>query len=396
MGITIRVATDEDIDEIVLVDGRAFGQGFTTEQLADHRPTMDMQRFRLACDGSEIVGVAGSFDFDVTLPGGASVPMGGVTWVSVSATHRRRGILRQLMDAIHADIDDRGEPVAMLGASEGGIYERFGYGVASWMRAIEIDTNRTAMRPEFIPAPGSVRFVVGAESDAHVRRLWERYRRAQPGEFSRNDAWHRLIATVRSRAEGEISAAHTLAHRDGYASYRLEPRWNQGMPAHVLYLAEFVALTPDAHAALWSTLLSVDLVGTVRSDWAPVDDPLPYLLTNPRAVRTTNLSDQYWANVRDVATCFSTRTYSTQDRMVIESDGRRWAIEGNPSGGVCHRVRSKPDLVVAHAQLGSLLFGSTPASRLAAGRRITGTPAALRRADAFFGCRPAAFSQTRY
>ena len=67
----------------------------------------------------------------MTLPGGAAVPTGGVTWVSVAVTHRRQGLLGRLLEATHEDIDGRGEPLAALTASEGGIYERFGYGIAS-------------------------------------------------------------------------------------------------------------------------------------------------------------------------------------------------------------------------------------------------------------------------
>ena len=78
-----------------------------------------------------------------------------------------------------------------------------------------------------------------------------------------------------------------------------------------MHVTEFVAITSDAHAALWHTLLSVDLVGPIISREMPVDDPLPYLLTNPRALQTTMLNDGIWVNVRDVAASFSARRYGT-------------------------------------------------------------------------------------
>ena len=57
----------------------------------------------------------------------------------------------------------------------------------------------------------------------------------------------------------------------------------------------------------------IDLVGEIRSRALPIDDPLPFLLENPRALRTTDLNDGVWVNVRDVAACFGARTYATAD-----------------------------------------------------------------------------------
>src|SRR5207344_3532582 len=74
---------------------------------------------------------------ELTAPG-ARVPTAGVTVVGVLPTHRRRGILRELMRAQLDDVHARGEPLAALWASEGGIYGRFGYGLASLCGDLEI------------------------------------------------------------------------------------------------------------------------------------------------------------------------------------------------------------------------------------------------------------------
>ena len=58
---------------------------------------------------------------------GATVPAAGVTIVTVHPTHRRRGILSTMMDRQLADLHERGEPIAVLRASEAAIYGRFGY-----------------------------------------------------------------------------------------------------------------------------------------------------------------------------------------------------------------------------------------------------------------------------
>ena len=397
MPITLRTAKESDWEALCRSDARAFGFVYTPEQISNARTIHDVSRFELAFDGKQIVAIVGAFSLQVTVPGGTQVPMGGLTWVSTTATHRRQGLLTRLMARSLADIDRRGEAVAMLGASEGGIYERFGFGAATQLRATLIDRRLAQIRPEFRPKRDAVRYVEGPEAYAHVCDVWGRFHRDHVGEVNRSEAWHRFLFDVRGKPRGEFGACFYLAHRDGYAIYGIQEQWNDGRPAHNMLVVELVATTGDAHAALWHTLLGVDLVGPITSRQVPIDDPLPFLLTNPRALQTTTLNDGVWANVRDVAACFGTRRYSTADRMVVEADGARWAIDGAPDGATCKRVKSRPDLTMDHASLGALLLGGVRASTLSAGRRLEArSEDVLRRADNFFTSAPAPHCQTNY
>lgn len=397
MPITFRTAVDDDWPAICRTDGRAFGVTHSEEEIERAKSIQEIDRFELALDGTEIVAVVGAFTLQVTVPGGTTLPMGGLTWVSTSATHRRQGLLTRLMERCLADIDRRGEPVAMLGASEGGIYDRFGFGIATQVRSTSIDRRLAQLKPEFRPATGSVRFVEGDAALNHTREVWPRFHRIRAAEVDRTDAWHRHLMHLRAEPMGGFGPSIYIAHRDGYAVYRVEPQWNEGRPAHNLRIVELIAITGEAHAALWHTLLGVDLVGPILSRQVPIDDPLPYLLTDQRALQTTGLTDGNWANVRDVAACMSARTYGTTDRLVIEVDGQRWAIEGGPDGAACRRVRTRPDLTMDHPSIGVLLLGGVRPSMLAAGRRLEARgDAVLRRADAFFLTSPVPHCQTMY
>jgi predicted acetyltransferase len=405
MSITIRRPRDEEWEAICHADGRAFGNSYTPEGKEQRRPLHDFSRWRIAVDDSvrgrgtaHIVGEASSYAFDVTLPGGTTVPMGGVTWVSTATTHRRQGIMRKVIGAIHEDIDERGEPLATLSASEGGIYENVGYGIASRVRVTTIDRRLTNVRREFRTPASSVRHLDHDEDVVEViKPIWDRYRRTRVGEVSRSDVWHDFMADQFSRAEGPSTVGYYLVHADGYALYRIQNRWNDGQPLHIMHLVELVAETAEAHAALWQTLLDVDLVGEIKSRTIAVDDPLPYLLDNQRALRTTDLNDGIWVNVRDVRVAFGARTYRTVDRIVVEVDGVRWAIEGGPDGGSCKTVRSRSDLVTSHPGLSSLLYGGVQPSELVAGRRMTARNAeSLSRADVFFTTSLAPHCQTHY
>ncbi len=370
-------------------DLQAFSGTFTADERATWRELLDLDRFRVAYDGVDLVGVAGSHELELTLPGGAIVPMGGTTWVSVAPTHRRRGIVRRLMDEVHTDIDDRGEPIAGLMASEGSIYERFGYGVATRRRVIEMDTRGDAKVVD--PPDDALRMVAPAD---HVDDLWdrfERHRAGRPGEVSQSKAW---IAMRIAQLKQPFSALHD----DGYALWTVDAAWGEAEPAHTLRVFDLVASTPEAYASLWNLVLSVDLVRKVvaRSPVA-LDDRLPYLLSDQRAVRTTAVHDFLWLRPSRVGELLAARRYRIDDELVVEvvdgdgeatSDVERWRVSGGPDGAVCDATDAEPDLTMSRAAMGSLLLGGISTTELAAGGRLRSSGCDLGRADAFFGWSP--------
>lgn len=397
MPIEIRPLAPGDSEGMYRNDGRAFGFQYTAEDLVDRERIHEPDRFLVAVDGGEVVGATGAFSKDLTLPGGATVPAAAVTWVSVAPTHRRRGILRSLMDRQLRDVADRGEPLAILTASEGGIYGRFGYGVASTWRRVRLDTQRAVLVPR--PPQGTVRFVDGQEARRLLPLAYERYRRGQPGALSRNDAWWDFLFLDREPWRHGASARFDVVHLDavgnpdGFATYRIATRWDDGQPRSELRLVDFGAATSAAHADLWAFLLGIDLVATIDTWMVPLDDPLPWLLTDWRQVVTTAMNDFLWVRILDVAEALSRRCYRTADRLVLDvgcgfgpASGGRFVVEGDPAGGSCRRTDVDADLVLDVADLGAVFLGGLPIGALArAGRVEERTPGALVRADAFFG-----------
>lgn len=397
MAIELRAPTDDEWTAVCEADGRGFGASYTAEEIERKRPMHDMARFRIAIDRKHIVGVAGSYAMGATLPGGGSVPMGGVTWVSVAVTHRRQGLMRRLIGAIHDDIDARDEPLASLYASEGGIYHHVGYGPATQVRVTTIDPRLTRMRAECVPSPGTVRCLEGDEIVPAIDEIWRRFCKVRAGETAKSRSVHEYLVESGKTASDGYTALNYLAHRDGYAVYRMKMQWNDGHPAHTVFVAELAAVTGEAHAALWHALLSLDLVGSITSRIVPIDDPLPSLLENPRALRTTDLNDGAWLNVRDVQRCFGARTYRSVDRIVVEVDGIRWAVDGGPDGASCKAVRSKPDLVASHGAFSSLLYGGVlPSALVATGRMRARDNGVVARADIFFTTSLAPHCQSQY
>ncbi len=383
--IMYRRASDDDFDAIVDFDGAAFGQTYPDAVRDLLRGVLDLDRFVLAFDGDALVAVSGNYSQELTVPGSKQVPAAGVTWIAVAPTHRRQGILTQLMAELHADAREHREPLAMLTASEGGIYGRFGYGVASQRRVVQIDRRHAEVRAEFRPPPGSVKLVNAHNDDVleQIVALHDRARLQRTGEIQRSTSYFELQRELRKRQ------ARWAVHADGYASWNAKHNWNKGLPAFELELFDLVATTPEAHAALWHTVLSVDLVGPVSAYASfAVDDELPYLLDNPRAVHTEGLIDMMWLNVLDVRAALTARSYGTDDSMVIEVDGRRWQIDGNPQGATVKAARRRADLVVDRRALAAIYLGGFRPSELVRARQIEARSAEVeRRADHFFSDR---------
>ena len=137
-------------------------------------------------------------------------------------------------------------------------------------------------------------------------------------------------------------------------------------------------------------MLSVDLVGPVTSfRGVTLDDALPYIVDDQRAVRTTNVIDMLWLHLRDVRASLEARTYGTEDQLVIDVDlgdrSERWRVSGAPDGAAVKKVRSRPDLRMDRAALGAIYLGGVRPSTLSRGGRLDAADDdVLRRADAFF------------
>ncbi|MBO0878175.1 MAG: GNAT family N-acetyltransferase, partial [Pseudonocardia sp.] len=188
MKFETRRALPDDLTALATADARAFGVSYTDTEIEDFRPLFDPERFLLAYDPADgdVLGVTGSFPFDITVPGGATLTAEGVTWVSVAATHRRQGILRGLMAQQHREFVEAGLAVSVLTASEGGIYGRFGYGQAGRARGIRIDRRLARVRAD-APNPGGVRYVDADAARALAPDVHRRWAALTPGALSRSD-----------------------------------------------------------------------------------------------------------------------------------------------------------------------------------------------------------------
>src|SRR5262245_1239335 len=176
MALEIRAVGPDELDDLMLTDRRAFGGAAPLPEEPRAWGEAELDRTRAAFEDGAMVGASRAYSFELTLPGGAMVPAAAVSWVGVLPTHRRKGVLTQLMQALHDDARERGEPAAMLTASESVIYGRYGYGVATWRVGLTIERARATFARPFEDA-GRIRIVDPEEAEKVFPAVYEDARR---------------------------------------------------------------------------------------------------------------------------------------------------------------------------------------------------------------------------
>jgi predicted acetyltransferase len=390
-------------------DAAAFGWPRDPDQLAAKAQVVDPSRYVLARWDGEPVGGTGSYSFELTLPGGAQVDAAGVSDVGVVPTHRRRGILTALMDHQLRSLADSGAPVALLHASEAGIYRRFGFGPATRWRQLRIDARRVHFLDGVPDAGGSLHVLQRDDAVELCAAVHDRVRRNVPGGLSRPASWWPVVFGDTDVYLGGTKGHLVVVHRDdageadGYAIYTVDHDWSSGQAQHEAKVWELVGADPAVELALWRTLVEHDLVATVSGPVA-VDHPLFDVVADGRQVGIDWEQDLLWARPLDVTTLLSARTYRGAGRLVLDVHdpflpelGGTFELSVDDTGsGECRRTEAPAQLRLGVAELGGALLGGSNWRRLARAGRVHGEPAALSHADELFAVDPLPWCWVRF
>jgi predicted acetyltransferase len=392
--ISIEVPTSEDWDRIYRVVSQAFHEE-TSEAASDAEAMVfEADRGLVARRDGEIIGTAAILTRQLAIPGGA-VPAAHVTLVAVGATARRQGVLTRFMQRQFDDARAAGEAIAVLWASEGRIYQRFGYGLAATKLALTIESREVEL---FVP-PATGRLRDGSPSDLRdsLVKLYDQVYADRPG-WSERAARHwdyRLIDLEAWRRGG--TALRAVVHEDehgvdGYALWRSAGRWENTGPAGEVRVLEVVATTPSAYAALWRHLLCIDLTRTLSVWSVAPDEPVLSAISEPRRL-DARLSDALWVRILDVPAALSARRYLSDVDVVLEvtdqrvpANAGRWRLHGSPRAATCTSTVDEPDLVLDIRALGAAYLGGTSLASLAASGQVTErAPGTLGPVSAAFG-----------
>lgn len=399
-GLVLRLVDTADVADHAAwsdaVDRGFLGPASPAEQTEARRAHVQHDRLTGVYDATSAVpaepaATTHCWPADLTVPGGRALRSWAISGVTVSQTHRRRGIARQLVEAELRTAVALGLPVAALTVSESTIYARFGFSPGAFARNLTIDTRR--VRWTGPTAAGRTHHVTPEQLRDTGHAVVERVDASRPGEVSHPVTslyWLRQIGL--GVGDDNAKNLRLVRHDDaegvaqGFAVYQVVGD-ESDFTGQTLRLHRLVAATADAYVALWRFVLEMDLVSTVTAHLRPVDEPVRWMIDDFRAVHVDEV-DHLWIRVLDVPAALAARAYGSTGRLVLRvtddlgfADGT-FALDVDDTGGATAAATDEaPNATLTVNALGSLLLGGVPARTLAATGALTGD---AERLDGFF------------
>lgn len=394
MDISLRSVSRAEFKYFLTTCEAAFGFGAKDAFVERVGRVLQPERTIAAFDGESMIGTAADWEFMFTIPGG-KVPAAGVSLVGVLPSHRRRGVLTRMMREQLQRVHERGEPIAVLWASEGNIYQRYGYGTATMYSKIDLDRDRAQFRNPS-PAVGQMRILDADKTVDVLADVYDRVCDVTPGMFERSRAWWEASTLHDSEDErdGGGPLFRAVWEHDGraeaYALYRLHQEWDTMPIGHVL-VKEAIGTSPLATREIWRFLIGIDLVARIKAIAQPAVHPLLLMLAEPRRLRA-RLSDALMVRIIDVKAALEARSYASDGTIAFDlSDPQfdhnqgRWQLRVESSKAAVERTTADPDVVLTVADLACVFLGGFTFRQLRYGGSVEELrPGALWEADSLF------------
>jgi predicted acetyltransferase len=336
---------------------------------------LELDRAHAVFDGDEMIGTAGVLTREITVPGDRQAPVGAVTVVSVMPGHRRRGVASLLMKTQLHGMHENGEAIAILWASEGSIYRRFGYGEYASSLAMLTMPTRMAFHPGVHVSDTRIRQVSREEALPFMREVHDRVRRTRVGWVSRVDGTWDVQLADRESDRGGLSSYRYALHPEGYVVFRVKYEGDSSGPRHELHVRELVCETEQAYVDLYRYVLDMDLAGAI-SFYTAWDDPILHMVDNPRKVRR-EATDGLWLRIVDIDRALPLRRYSSDVDSVLEVEDSfcpwnsgRWRFTVKGGEAVVTRTEDPADVSLDIASLGSAFLGGARLSVLRRAHRV--------------------------
>ena len=378
MSIEYRPITDDDLQAATQTQSWAFHSHLDESRMPLACEWFELGDYIGAFDGPESVGVTERFALEMTVPGGivTAACIGGVT---VLPSHRRRGLLTEMMKRQITAAHESGLPLSALEASEAPIYGRFGYGIASEHENWKIEPHRTAYRQEYT-WDGSIKMVKTERAREVFPEVYWSSAAGRAGVVKPPKPWWHDVFDDKNR---NFYVEYRESDVEGYAIYQIKE--------DTVMVRMLMACSDAAYSALLQYCFGVDLIKTIKAWDRPMDDQLFWMLHDARALERKP-RDRAWLRLIDVPKALSSRTYAQEGEIVFEVRDRfcpwnegNYHLVGSPSGATCRPTNNSPDLALSVDDLAVPYLGGfsfTPLAR--AGRVEERTPGALTRADAMF------------
>lgn len=386
----------------------AFGEAIDEGEFESDLQLFEPDRAIGAIHDGAWVGGGSTFSFRLTVPGRREVGAAGITGIGVRPDHRRQGILTRMMRWLLDQAAERGEPVAILHASEAAIYPHFGFGLATLQGTFDIERSRLRFGGAMEPV-GRVRMVDEAEAFGIIPDLYDRVRLETPGQVARSVAKWKAQMLANGSAMRAKAGPKTRLVLDvngeprGYALYRTKADWGDRGPQNEVTVMEVTGLDAAVERALWEWIAQIDLVSRIKAWRAPVPHPLFLGLDDMRGM-AFSVGDGLWLRLVDLPAALEARSYEGSGVVNVEvtdafvpANAGRWRVEGTGGAAAVTRTTDAADLALDTADLAAVYLGAFRfGDLLRAGRLTECRPDAVAVADRLFATHTTAWCSTPF
>ena len=347
----------------------------------ENNNNQDMNRLIGAYDdkSKSIVGTGGADKYKITTPGGNSLSMAGIAYMGTAPTHKRKGIFRMMMNELHLQAKNRGDSLAGLWASQSLLYSRFGYGLGTLREDWTINTKNTKLLKD-TDKNIDLEFVNKDKALSVIPKIYDTARKTQNGFTDRTQGYFNYLfyedAETRHNKSGMSGLFFVIAYREqkpiGYVFYNIN---KESGIAHEddkgeLIVQELVSLDSESNIALWNFIFGVELVEKISINRRGSNDPLYFLLENPRMLNR-NTIDGLWVRIIDPKKFLEGRIYNSEGNFCIELTGQNqndiegvYSFETDGKNTKVQESNSKPDITMRPSDLSSCYFGGITAMEL--------------------------------
>jgi predicted acetyltransferase len=342
-----------------------------------------------------------------------TLPVNALTNVTVSATHRRRGLMSAMLDDALRAGRAQGDAISVLIAAEWPIYGRFGYAPAAWTATYVLHRGRrgAAVAGDLT----RVRATDGDEIAVVGPDLFAAFARRRAGQIDRDRGWWNVaLGTDGFPAPTDEDALphHWVVHEgadgvDGLAGWSATRHGGLNPPRGRVEVWGLFAASDEAYRGLWACLAGLDLIDEVVLSHRPVDEPIRWLLADGRALVLDDRVDFLWLRLLDVEAALAARRYGVAGELVLDvyddapateiDVSGRYALRADEDAVQCARSNLPADLEISQRALASIYLGGVPPAELVASGAITElTAGALERARLMFSTARAPWNATGF
>lgn len=287
----IRMVKIEDIDNMFDLSSYAFQYVLSDEDRSRQRRNLKLEQHWGYYEQDQLAAKIRLIPYQYAL-GGQSFAMGGIASVCTWPQFRRKGMVGKLLTHGLQVMKEHGQSISVLHPFSFAFYRKYGWEINTEYRHYTIGVHQL---PRIKNVGGRV------ERIAQPRIEWEKfsdiyttYALQYNGMLMRDDEWwqHNVLADQKRNA---VIYYDENDQAQGYMLYNVEKR--------EMNIKEMIFLNEMARSGLWHFISNHDSMIEKVLLIAPPDDPLPFLLEEPRIVQ--EIKPYSMARIVDVAAFFA-------------------------------------------------------------------------------------------